>query len=241
LEYDAVSVISVPWKQAGIGGNKAIGARGRRARSAAKAAPEAPTDSASAEAQAAKKATEKAAERALIEACQRGEEAAYKELVERYQRRAFWLARKLEEDARDISQKAFIRVFKSIHRFDHRYRFYTWLYKIVQNLSVDHLRKRGDRRNVSIDAVGDVQGKTRPVDMEMRETELSGRVGEVLDMLPPKYKTVMVLRELEGFDAKEIAEMVGSTHATIRWRLHRARALFREEWVKLFGEETPSV
>lgn len=174
----------------------------------------------------------------LIHGAQAGDEESFRWLVERYKKRAYWLAYQQihnEQDATDISQEAFIRVFKSIHRFDERYKFYTWLYRIVSNLCVDLLRKRGDRRKVSIEAIGDLSAKGAPVSQNLEHQELSGRVAEVLDRLPPKYKAVMVMRELKGIDAKEIARIVGSTHATIRWRLHRARALFRDAWEERFG------
>lgn len=176
----------------------------------------------------------------LIEAAQQGSEEGFRVLVGRYRKRAYWLAYQLvhdEQDAHDIAQQAFVRVFRSIHRFDRRYKFYTWLYKIVTNLSVDLLRKRGDRKRVSIDKIGDVRSKEMPIGRGLEHAELSERVHEVLDRLPPKYRAVMVLRELKGIDAKEIAKMVDSTHATVRWRLHRARALFREEWEKLYGDD----
>jgi RNA polymerase sigma-70 factor, ECF subfamily len=179
-------------------------------------------------------------ENELIAEAQQGSEEAFRILVERYQRRAYLVAYQLlhnAEEARDVAQEAFIRVFKSLHRFDSRYKFYTWLYKIVSNLSVDQLRKRGNRKRVSIDAIGDVSDNGAPVYQSLEHAELGERVRAVLDKLPPKYKTVMVLRELKGIDAKEIASIVGSTHATVRWRLHRARSLFRTEWVQLFGED----
>jgi len=175
----------------------------------------------------------------LIRAAQKGSEEGFRVLVERYRKRAYWLAYQLvhnEQDAHDIAQLAFVRVFRSIARFDPRYKFYTWLYKIVSNLSVDQLRKRGDRKRISIDAIGDVEGRAAPVDQNLQHMERGSRVRQVLEKLPPKYKTVMVLRELKGIDAKEIAKIVGSTHATVRWRLHRARALFRVAWEEMFGD-----
>ena len=61
------------------------------------------------------------------------------------------------------------------------------------------------------------------------------RVFDVIQKLQPPYRTVIILRELEGFSCKEIAEMTGTTHATVRWRLHRARTMFREIWEKEYG------
>jgi RNA polymerase sigma-70 factor (ECF subfamily) len=177
-------------------------------------------------------------DRHLIARAQAGEEIAFRDLVERYKKRAYWVAYHLvgdEDDARDIAQEAFIRVFRSIASFDLRYKFYTWLYRIVTNLAVDTLRKRGGQKRVSIEDVGDLRSSEVGPHDGLERAELKERVGAVLKDLPPKYRAVIVLREIEGFSSKEIADMVGSTHATVRWRLHRARSLFREAWEKRFG------
>lgn len=167
-----------------------------------------------------------------------GDQDAFRLLVERYQQRAFWVARRMlgnDEDARDAAQEAFVRVHRSLERFDTSMRFYTWLYQIVVNLCIDHLRKSAKRRAASLDVVGDVEGAdAEPCSLE--GAELKDRVALVLDQLPPKYKAVMVLSDLEGIGAKEIAEMTGTTHATVRWRHHRARKLFREAWERTYGK-----
>lgn len=184
--------------------------------------------------------TDAADDRDLIVRAQAGDEEAFRALVERYKKRAYWVAYNLvgdEDDARDIAQEAFIRVFKSIRTFDLRYKFYTWLYRIVTNLGVDALRKRGGQKRVSIEDVGDIRSSEIGPHDGLERAELRERVAEALEDLPPQYRAVMVLREIEGFSSREIADMVGSTHATVRWRLHRARALFRAAWERRFGPE----
>jgi RNA polymerase sigma-70 factor (ECF subfamily) len=178
-------------------------------------------------------------DRDLIVRAQAGEEPAFAELVERYKKRAYWVAYNLvnnEDEARDISQEAFIRVFRSIGRFDLRYKFYTWLYQIVTNLSIDSLRKRQGRRGVSLDDVAEMTARDAGAHDRLEKLELKERVAAILDVLPPKYKAVISLREIEGLSSKEIAGIVGSTHATVRWRLHRARALFRDAWEAKYGK-----
>ena len=91
----------------------------------------------------------------LIRRAQRGEEDAFSELVRRHEARAWRIARNLvgnNEDARDVAQEAFLRVFKSLDKFDFRHEFTTWLYRIVSNLGIDHLRRR--RKHVSTAGVG---------------------------------------------------------------------------------------
>lgn len=167
-----------------------------------------------------------------------GDQDAFRQLVERYQRRAFWVARGMlgnDEDARDTAQEAFIRVHRSLARFDTNQKFYTWLYQIVVNLCIDHLRKNSKRRGVSLDAVGDVAGGSDER-CSLEGEELKTRVARVLEELPPKYKAVMVLSDLQGIGAKEIATITNTTHATVRWRHHRARKLFREAWERIYGK-----
>lgn len=172
----------------------------------------------------------------LIRASQRGEKDAFAELVKLYHSRAYWVAYGLlgdEEDARDVVQDAFIRVLGALERFDFAQSFYTWLYRIVVNLSIDRLRRRGKARAVALDdvaePVAEVEGEVVPSD-RMESGETKREVHLVLEALPEKYKTVMVLREINGLSCKEIAKIVHCTHATVRWRLHVARRFFKDAW-----------
>lgn len=172
----------------------------------------------------------------LIRACQAGNADAFGELVQRYQGRAYWVAYGLvnnEDEARDITQDAFVRVYRALERFDFEQSFYTWLYRIVVNLAIDRIRKLSKSRTVNLDDVGEPTDES-PADAApgrpMEASETSRLVREVLDRLPDKYRTVMVLRELNGLSCKEIAGIVRSSHATVRWRLHMARKFFKDEW-----------
>ena len=177
---------------------------------------------------------------ALIRRAQAGDEDAFGELVARHERRAWRVARNLVpsgEDAADLVQDAFLRVFRSIERFDFKHEFPTWLYRIVTNLAIDHLRKRrpamsmaaGDDEEPDIDVV-DESAESPSRRLERGETAVLVR--ECIDALAPHFQTVLVLRELEGLPCTEIAEIVGATHVTVRWRLHRGRKLFQEEWAR---------
>lgn len=175
------------------------------------------------------------AEAELIRACQRGDEDAFAQLVRRYHGRAYWVAYGLlgnEEDARDVVQDAFLRVYRALDRFDFNQSFYTWLYRIVVNLAIDRLRRNAKARSVALDDVGEqpVESDRSAPDSELEADETRREVRKVLESLPEKYRTVMVLRELNGLSCKEIAGIVNSSHATVRWRLHVARKFFKEEW-----------
>lgn len=167
-----------------------------------------------------------------------GDQGAFRTLVERHQQRAYWVARGMlnnDEDARDVAQEAFVRVHRSLARFDPNLKFTTWLHQIVVNLSIDSLRKRKRRAGIDLDSVGEVEDKRVEGD-SLAQQELRDRVALVLEELPAKYKTIMVLSDLQGIGAKQIAEITDTTHATVRWRHHRARKLFREAWERIYGK-----
>ena len=168
-----------------------------------------------------------------------GDDEAFRALVERYQERAFWIAHgnvRNADDALEIAQEAFIRVHRSLHRFNPDLKFYTWFYQIVSNLSIDLLRRRAKRARVSLDDVGEAEGETETPTAGLEVKELQQRVHAVLALLPEKYAEVIRLRDIEGLGAKEISDMTGITHATVRWRLHQARKLFRGLWDERYGE-----
>jgi RNA polymerase sigma-70 factor, ECF subfamily len=179
-----------------------------------------------------------ASDHELIRAAQRGEATAFQALVERHQGRALRVARHMvgnREDALDLAQEAFLRVFKSLQRFDFEHEFTTWLYRIVNNLAIDHLRKRrpltgagSEEETESFLDREDEHVETPAAALESEE--LTRAVRACIEALPAHFRSVLALRELEGLPCTEIARIVGATHVTVRWRLHRARKLFQEEW-----------
>jgi len=173
---------------------------------------------------------------------QAGDEYGFSQLVRRHEDRATRVAWGLianREDARDLAQEAFLRVFRNLDRFDFHHEFTTWLYRIVTNLAIDHLRKRRPQMSTTI------QGEEGETELELADSrvdrpweamdreETGEKVRECIDRLAPHFQTVMVLRELEGLPCTEIAEIVGATHVTVRWRLHRGRKIFQEEWERM--------
>ena len=169
----------------------------------------------------------------LIRAARDGSEEAFREIVERYQKRTYWIAYTMVgryEAAQDISQEAFVRVYKALDTFDTGKNFYTWLYQIVVNLSIDYLRKKSNARSVGLDDIGDTPDLAADPRQEIDRKEVRQKVLQVLNQLPLKYKTVLILRDIQGLTCEEIADSVGSTHPTVRWRLHRARKIFKSLW-----------
>jgi RNA polymerase sigma-70 factor (ECF subfamily) len=180
--------------------------------------------------------------------CQAGDASAFRQLVERYERRAWCVAFHMvghDEDARDIVQEAFIRVYRALPRFRVGKRFFTWFYRIILHLAIDHMRRCRERGALGLEAA-DAEGASTsnpssdPVRQALRD-EASERVQRLLEKLPERDRAVLVLRDIEGLSAVEIAEIVGSNPATVRWWLFLARKQFRHRWESLYGEEDTCV
>lgn len=172
----------------------------------------------------------------LVELARRGDDGAFAALVDRYERKLLRVLIRLvgdHEQARDLAQETFWQVYRRLDRFDTTRRFGPWLFRIGVNLGLDALRRRGGPPSSSIDAVPGGLMLSDP-DPRPRE-ELAQEVRFVLDRIPPPYRTMLVLRDLEGFSSAEVAAIIGRREATVRWRLARAREMFREVWERREG------
>lgn len=171
----------------------------------------------------------------LIQAALDGDFHAFECLVARYERKSFWIAFHVlgrVEESRDVVQEAFVRVYRSLDRFDFARNFYTWLYRIVTNLAIDQLRKIRSDRSVQIERGPDEfvgEGHVGPGEA-LEGAELRSDVRRILGEIPPRFRTILALRDLHGISCREIAPILGLTHATVRWRLHKARQLFKARW-----------
>jgi len=194
----------------------------------------------------------------LVRRAQKGDEAAFRQLVERHQRRAFAIALSLvrhEQDARDIVQDAFLRVHKSLPTFQGSSSFFTWLYRIVTNLAIDLVRRPGrntdeleeDRHRSSspggVDQpdpmwVARIDGAD-PVDV-LRRKELADRMRRAIDALPSYHKAVILMREVEGMSYEEMAEAMQVSKGTIMSRLFHARQKLQKALADCYEEENGS-
>lgn len=165
-----------------------------------------------------------------------GSEEAFAEMVDRYQQKAFWIAFHVlgrVEEARDVTQEAFVRVFRSLGRFDFERNFYTWFYRIVMNLAIDHLRKLQTAKAACLEDEGAFLEGDDDATEPANRNETRELVWQTLDRLDAKFKSVLVLRDIHGMSCREIAPILKVTHATVRWRLHRGRQIFKEHWDRL--------
>jgi RNA polymerase sigma-70 factor (ECF subfamily) len=168
----------------------------------------------------------------LVEKTRGGDDEAFARLVFRYERKLIRVLNRLvhdEESARDLAQETFWKVYTQLDRFDTARRFGPWLFRIGVNLGVDHLRRRESTSLISSHRKG--SGGFEPTIPDPRNRrEIVQEVRHVLALLPMPYRTILILRDLEGFSSAEAAAIVGRREATIRWRLARARDQFREIW-----------
>ncbi|MDI1430935.1 sigma-70 family RNA polymerase sigma factor [Polyangium sorediatum] len=189
-------------------------------------------------------------DRELILRAQKGDQAAFRRLVERHQRRAFAIAMGLvrdENDARELVQDAFLRVYRNLNSFQGGSSFFTWLYRIVTNLAIDLMRKPGRRDAELVDGQAASEESTEfplvsridgadPIDV-MRRREIAGRIQAALDALPPYHRGVILMREVEGMSYEEMAVAMGVSKGTIMSRLFHARQKLQRALADCYAEE----
>jgi RNA polymerase sigma-70 factor (ECF subfamily) len=170
----------------------------------------------------------------LVQRTRSGDREAFRELVERYQRKIAALALGMlrnREDALDVVQETFTKAYQSLDRFKGDSAFYTWVYRIAHNLCVDHQRRVGKQLHVSLDADEDGPPPTMLPDgpapdqpfERARDAEIARRVREAISGLTPDHRAVILLRELEGLSYEEISEVLDCPKGTVMSRLHYAR------------------
>ena len=180
-------------------------------------------------------------ESALIRAAQNGDEDAFARLVQAYDQSVLRLAMNLlrsPEDARDVYQEAFLRVYRNLHNFRFDCSFHTWLYRIVTNLCLDQLRKRKVRKEES-SVVGTPEGPLDRMETVQQEGvegnpqrrlfsgELRSRIKDVLEQLTPRERMVFELRHYDGLRLRNIGEVLGTTEEAAKNCLFRATQKMR--------------
>lgn len=174
----------------------------------------------------------------LVELALDGDEEAFGTLVRRYQRRLTAFLSQLVGDlelARELSQEAFIRAWSALGRFDPRYRFSTWLFRIAHNLGIDQLRRRR-LKTVSLhrtDSDGDevemvVADHEKDPLGHLENTALASELRDVIDGLRPEYRELILLRHFGGLSYQEIADFKGMPLGTVKNKLFRAHSVLRK-------------
>jgi RNA polymerase sigma-70 factor (ECF subfamily) len=178
----------------------------------------------------------------LIREAQRGNRAAFEELVRQYDQAVLRLALHLtgsESDAQDIFQDAFLKAYKNVGSFRFECSFYTWIYRIVTNLCLDHLRKRQVRKEDShvttdasgeeydlLDQVADKRAGANP-ERDLMRRELGKRINTALDRLTPRERMVFELKHYHGLKLRTVGEILNTTEETAKNTLFRATQKLR--------------
>src|SRR6185369_4737256 len=189
----------------------------------------------------------------LVERARSGDAAAFSELVNRYERKIFRLAKHItqnDEDAEDVLQETFLKAFSHLNTFQGQSKFYTWLVRIAVNEALMKLRKRKSDRTVSLDEPTDTGEDTvvREIavwgdDPEQKYTreELRSILDNAIQSLKPAFRTVFTLRDIEELSTEETAEALGISIPAVKSRLLRARLQLREKLTKLFKRKGDDV
>ncbi len=174
-------------------------------------------------------------ESAVILRVQQGDANAFEALVTAYQKQVYNLALRTvgnPEDAADLSQEAFLRAYRSIASFRGDSKFSVWLYRLTTNICIDFLRSRGRKPTVSLTVEGDdeeseeldVADERYDPEENFQRAELQRAVQRGLNTLPKEFRTILILRELEGMSYAEIGEILHLEEGTVKSRLFRARS-----------------
>jgi RNA polymerase sigma-70 factor (ECF subfamily) len=179
-------------------------------------------------------------EKLLVKKSQSGDVESFELLISSYDKRAYNIAYRImgnEEDAKDMAQEALLRVFRSIKDFKGQSSFSTWLYRIVTNVCLDELRRRKNEKYVSMDST--IQTEDGELHMELcsdketpesayERTEQKELIMNAIRNLNEEYRSVIVLRDIQGFSYEEISSMLDCSLGTVKSRINRARTMLRE-------------
>ena len=180
-------------------------------------------------------------DRALVASASQGDLGAYDQLVRRYQALIYGLVYNMtssKEDAEDLVQDVFVKAFSSLKGFRGTSSFYTWIYRIAINRTINFLKKRKKRQALSLNDVDEgVERDPAYVELSARESpardtsllELQEKLNKALLTLSEKHRTVVVLHDIQGLPHEEIARMTGCSEGTVRSRLFYARQQLQGE------------
>ena len=180
----------------------------------------------------------------LVKRCQ-ADSAAFEELVRRYRRAIFAYAMAStgsRQDAEEITQDVFVKIYRAAHRFNSRYSFTTWLYAIASNTCKNKFRSRR-KRTVSLDgegiAVVPISHEADPLEAYRKNVEVS-EVRNAINELPPRYRQVLYLRYVEALSYKEIAEVLSLSLGNVEARIFRGKEKVRQKLLQRSGKNQGS-
>ena len=182
----------------------------------------------------------------LVRAAKAGDIGAFEQLVKRYDRNVFRIANHIthsREDAEDVVQEAFLKAYSNLEKFQEQSKFYTWLVRIAVNEALMKLRRRRPERMVSLDQEVQTEEDSMPREVAdwspnpeqlYNQAELRDILGKTIQGLPPSFRTVFVLRDVEGLSTEETADALELSIPAVKSRLLRARLQLRERLSRYF-------
>jgi RNA polymerase sigma-70 factor (ECF subfamily) len=186
----------------------------------------------------------------LVRAAKGGDVSAFEQLVKRYDRNVFRIANHIthsREDAEDVVQEAFLKAYSNLEKFQEQSKFYTWLVRIAVNEALMKLRKRRPERFVSLDEDVKTEDDSLPREVAdwspnpeqlYNQEELRDILSRTIQGLPPTFRTVFVLRDVEGLSTEETAEALDLSVPAVKSRLLRARLQLRERLNRYFQRKS---
>ena len=189
----------------------------------------------------------------LVLRAREGDSVAFTELVNRYERKIFRIAKHItqnQEDAEDVLQETFLKAYSHLDEFQGNAKFYTWIVRIAVNESLMKLRKRKSRKTVSIDEPVETGEETmvreiavwdETPEKQYSQSEMRQILEEAVDSLKPDYRTVFVLRDIEELSTEETASALDISIPAVKSRLLRARLQLREKLTRFFKRKGDDV
>jgi len=176
----------------------------------------------------------------LVKKCLDGDQDAFSELVSRYKKLIYTVVYNMihdNQEVNDISQEVFVRIYKSLDKYNPEYKFSTWSVKIATNLCLDILRKKKVDQ-VSIDEIGEMTSKNNTPEEEYINKEKKKLIWKAVSDLPEKYRVPIILFHQDGLSYEEITKVVNEPMTVIKNRLYRARLMLREKLSQQRKEES---
>jgi RNA polymerase sigma-70 factor (ECF subfamily) len=173
-----------------------------------------------------------------------GDRKAFAEIVKRYQNKIMKLGFRMlnqRQEAEDVAQETFFKVYSNLHRYDVTQKFSTWIYRVATNICIDRLRRR--KEQISLDVAGSepsndntnrelqlkISNKWQTPENQVILSELQGQVQQAVQQLPDKYRLAIVLRYMQELSLQEISEVLDIPLPTVKTRIHRGREVLRKK------------
>lgn len=171
--------------------------------------------------------------REIVKKIKNGNREAFSEIVKLYRNQVAALAYKVVndyDDAADVVQDVFVKTSQNIWRYDENKKFYTWLYRITLNASIDYLRKHRRHQHEAIDEVRDrADSHAATPDAVYRKEQLNQHLSEAIASLTGKQRSAFILRDIDGCHIKHVSDIMNMPEATVRWYLYRARQTVKRD------------